>query len=182
MWWKEDSERLSDRRVVDTRAAREVCLQVANLSGLRSDDLFSHVNKGENIMAITGLDHVVIRVKDIDVGIESYRKLGLELTQTLETPAIGKQAIFRMPNGTFIELVAPLSPESAVGRAIESRGEGVHSVVLAVNDFEKSVEGMKQSGAKVIQTEDLQNMAFVHPKSTHGVLLQVQLEKPAGHE
>jgi methylmalonyl-CoA/ethylmalonyl-CoA epimerase len=85
-----------------------------------------------------------------------------------------------MPNGTFIELVAPLSPESAVGRAIESRGEGVHPVVLAVTDFEKSVEGMKQSGAKVIQMEDLQDIAFVHPMSTHGVLMQVQAEKPQG--
>ena len=132
-------------------------------------------------MAITGLDHVVIRVKDIAVAIESYRKLGLELTNTLETPAIGKQAIFRMPNGTFIELVAPLSPDSPIGRAIEKRGEGVHSVVLTVNDFEKSVGDMKESGAQVIQTEELENNAFIHPKSTHGVLLQVQQEEsPSG--
>ena len=69
-------------------------------------------------MAFKGIDHVVIRVKDIDTAIESYRNLGLELTRTLETPAIGKQAIFSLADGTFIELVAPLSPDSAVGRAI----------------------------------------------------------------
>jgi len=125
-------------------------------------------------MAVTGLDHVVIRVKDIDVAVESYRKLGMELTQTLETPAIGKQAIFRMPNGTFIELVAPLSPESPIGRAIESRGEGVHSVVVTVSDLEQTVADMQENGAQVIQTEELKSHAFVHPKSTHGVLLQVQ--------
>ena len=75
-------------------------------------------------MAFKGIDHVVIRVKDIDTAIESYRNLGLKLTRTLETPAIGKQAIFQLPNDTFIELVAPTSPDSAVGRAIEKRGEG----------------------------------------------------------
>ena len=124
-------------------------------------------------MAITGLDHVVIRVKDIDAGIESYQKLGLELTRTLETPGIGKQAIFRLPNDTFIELVAPTSPDSAVGRAIEKRGEGVHTVVLAVDDFEKTVGDLREGGAPVIQSDDLDGIAFIHPKSTHGVLLQV---------
>ncbi len=129
-------------------------------------------------MAITGIDHVVVRVKDIDAGIESYKKLGMELTRTLETPGIGKQAIFRLPDGTFIELVAPLDPESPVGRAIESRGEGVHTVALAVDDVDETVGVFTGGGARVIQTEDLDGVAFVHPKSTHGVLLQVMAKKP----
>ena len=128
-------------------------------------------------MAVNGIDHVVIRVKDIDAAIESYKKLRMELERTLETPAIGKQAIFRFSDGTFIELVAPLSPDSAVGRAIERRGEGVHTVALAVDDFEKTVGDLKESGAQVIQSEDLKGTAFVHPKSAHGVLLQVQEKK-----
>lgn len=130
-------------------------------------------------MAITGMHHVVIRVKDIDVAIESYRKLGLELTRTLETPSIGKQAIFGLADGTFIELVAPLSPDSPVGRAIESRGEGVHTVAFLVDDFEKTVGDIKEGGARIIQMEELQDTAFVHPKSTHGVLLQVEKNRPS---
>ena len=128
-------------------------------------------------MAIQGIDHVVIRVKDIDVAIESYKNLGMELTRTLETPAIGKQAIFSLPNGTFIELVAPLSPDSAVGRAIEKRGEGVHTVAFAVDDLEETVGSLTEGGAQVIQSDDLDGIAFVHPKSTHGVLLQVMEKK-----
>ena len=128
-------------------------------------------------MAIKGIDHVVIRVTDIDEAIESYTKLGMELTRTLETPAIGKQAIFRFGDGTFIELVAPLSPDSAVGRAIEGRGEGVHTVALSVDDLEKTVRDIATSGAQVIRAEGLDNTAFVHPKSTHGVLLQMDQEK-----
>ncbi len=129
-------------------------------------------------MAITGIDHVVIRVKDIDAAIESYKNLGMELTRTLETPSIGKQAIFRLADGTFIELVAPLSPDSPVGRAIESRGEGVHTVALAVDDVNETVGVLTEGGARVIQAEGLDGIAFIHPKSTHGVLLQVMEKKP----
>ena len=128
-------------------------------------------------MAIQGIDHVVIRVKDIDTAIESYKNMGLELTRTLETPAIGKQAIFSLPNGTFIELVAPLSPDSAVGRAIEKRGEGVHTVAFTVDNLEETVGTLTGGGAQVIQPDDLDGIAFVHPKSTHGVLLQVMEKK-----
>lgn len=128
-------------------------------------------------MAITGIDHIVVRVKDIDVGIESYKKMGLELTNTLETPGIGKQAIFRLADETFIELVAPTSPDSPVGSAIEKRGEGIHTVAFSVDDLDKTVEVIKASGATVIQPDDMKGTAFVHPKATHGVLLQVSEKK-----
>jgi methylmalonyl-CoA/ethylmalonyl-CoA epimerase len=120
-----------------------------------------------------GIDHVVIRVNDLDAAIASYEKLGMTLSRRLETPAIGKQAIFEFPDGTFIELVAPLSPESAIGKALESRGEGVHTVSVAVDDADATAASIKATGATVIQTEGLGGIAFVHPKSAHGVLLQV---------
>ena len=77
-------------------------------------------------MAITGVDHVVIRVKDFEQGVETWRdKLGMELERTAESEALGiKQAFFQFDNGGFLEVVAPLTDESAVGRAVESRGEG----------------------------------------------------------
>lgn len=128
-------------------------------------------------MAITGIDHVVIRVNDLDIAIESYKNLGMELERTLETPAIGKQAIFRLADGTFIELIAPLSPESAIGRALESRGEGVHTVCFATEEFDKTVETLKETSARVIEDPALDGVAFIHPKSTHGVLLQLSRTK-----
>jgi methylmalonyl-CoA/ethylmalonyl-CoA epimerase len=124
-------------------------------------------------MAVKGIDHVVIRVKDLDAAIESYTKLGLELTRTLETPAIGKQAIFRLPNDTFIELVAPLSPDSPIGKAIEKRGEGVHTVCFSVEDIGDTKNALNENGATVIEMNGLDNVAFVHPKSAHGVLVQM---------
>ena len=67
--------------------------------------------------------------------------------------------------------------DSAIGRAIERRGEGVHTVALSVDDLEKTVRDIVASGAPVIREEGMDNTAFVHPKSTHGVLLQVDQEK-----
>jgi len=128
-------------------------------------------------MAVTGIDHVVIRVKDLDAAIESYTKLGLELTRTLETASIGKQAIFRLPNGTFIELVAPLSPDSPIGKAIEKRGEGVHTVCFSVENIGDTKNTLSENGATVIEMDDLDNVAFVHPKSAHGVLVQMTENK-----
>ncbi len=128
-------------------------------------------------MAIKGIDHVVIRVKDLDTAIESYKKLGMELSDTAETPGIGKQAFFRFPNNTFIELVAPTSPDSAVAKSIESRGEGVHCVSFAVDDVKQAVSEIADNGAKVLPGGELDGVAFIHPKSTHGVLAQIT----AGH-
>jgi methylmalonyl-CoA epimerase len=124
-------------------------------------------------MALTGFDHVVVRVKDFDEGVATYRDaLGLELDRIAESEALGiKQAFFQMPDGGFLEVVAPTGPDSAVGKAIESRGEGIHTLAMAVDDLEQTVEQLKASGVRLIGEGGPQ--VFVHPKSTHGVLLQL---------
>ncbi len=120
---------------------------------------------------LTGVDHVVIRVKDLDEGIKTYRDvLGLTLSRTGENPAIGKQAFFDLPDGGFIELVAPLSADSAIGKALERSGEGVHTIAMAVEDMDKTVADLKARGATILGGGPVQ---FVHPKSAHGVLLQL---------
>ena len=123
-------------------------------------------------MAFIGVDHVVIRVKDRGEAIKSYQALGLELSTTTENPAVGKVAIFRLADGFFLELVEPLSPESPIGRALESRGEGVHSIALAVDDLEASVDDLKARGAPIIRADGLP-LAFIHPKATPGAMLQI---------
>lgn len=128
-------------------------------------------------MAIQGIDHIAIRVTDLDTAIQSYKSLGFDLDKTLENPAVGKVAIFRMPNGTFIELVEPLSPDSAVGQALAKRGEGIHSLVFATDTFDETVAAIQDNGLNVIQSPDLAGNAFIHPKSTHGVLVQFQKKR-----
>ncbi len=124
-------------------------------------------------MAITGVHHIVIRVEDIDKGIATYRDvLGLELDRTDENEALGiKQAFFKLPAGGFVEVVAPTSADSAVGRAVASRGEGVHTIAFAADDVAATAAAMKAAGAALIGEGGPQ--VFVHPKSTHGLLLQL---------
>jgi len=126
-------------------------------------------------MAIRGVDHIVVRVEDIDAGIATYRDaLGMELERTAENQAIGiKQAFFPLADGGFLEVVAPLGAESPVGKAIEKRGEGIHTVALAVDDIEQTVKELKEKGVKLIGGDQPGGQVFIHPRSAHGVLLQL---------
>ncbi|MBU4318437.1 MAG: VOC family protein [Proteobacteria bacterium] len=128
-------------------------------------------------MGITGMDHIVVRVKDIEEGIKTFRdKLGMTLERTSESEAMGiKQAFFPFPNGGFLEVIAPLGPDSPVGKALEGRGEGIHTMSLAVDDLSATVKTMQDSGAQLIGVGSPQ--VFVHPKSAHGILLQLTERK-----
>ena len=124
-------------------------------------------------MTLAAFDHLVVRVSDLEEGIATYRDtLGLTLDRTDESEALGiKQAFFNLPGGGFIEVVAPLDPQSAVGQALEKRGEGIHTVAFAVDDLSAACEALKAGGARLIG--EGQPQVFVHPKSTHGILLQL---------
>lgn len=124
-------------------------------------------------MTLAAFDHLVVRVGDIDEGIATYRDaLGLTLDRTDESEALGiKQAFFNLPDGGFIEVVAPISADSAVGQALDKRGEGIHTVAFAVDDLDAACAKLKAGGARLIGEGGAQ--VFVHPKSTHGVLLQL---------
>ena len=124
-------------------------------------------------MTITAYDHLVVRVNDIEEGIRTYRDaLGLELDRTDESDALGiKQAFFNLPGGGFIEVVAPTDANSAVGQALDKRGEGMHTIAFQVDDLAGTCEAMKAAGVQLIGEGGPQ--VFVHPKSTHGILLQL---------
>ena len=116
--------------------------------------------------------HIVVRVKQLEQGIASYQAMGLRLERTGENTALGiKQAFFPLPDGSFIEVVCPTNPESAVGKALASRGEGIHSIVFKVADVPHAANAMKSQGVSLIGEGGAQ--VFVHPKSTHGVLVQL---------
>ena len=127
-------------------------------------------------MAITSVHHIVIRVEDIDAGIATYRDtLGLELDRTSENEALGiKQAFFNIPAGGFIEIVAPTSPDSAVGKALAARGEGIHTIAFGADDVAATASAIKDGGGRLIGEGGPQ--VFVHPKTTHGMLLQLAAE------
>jgi methylmalonyl-CoA epimerase len=100
----------------------------------------------------------------------------MELERTAESEALGiKQAFFPMANGGFIELVAPTSGESAVGRAIESRCEGLHTLAMEVDDIDTAVKDLESKGVQLIGVGGPQ--VFIHPKSANGILVQLTPSK-----
>ena len=129
-------------------------------------------------MAITGIDHIVLRVHNLEDAIVSFTRLGLTLTRRAENPHVGKIAFFRLPDGFFFEVVEPLSPDSAIGMALAKRGEGIHTVALAVDNLAESKATLVEGGAPVLDGGALA-VAFLHPKAGHGVMLQINEPNPS---
>lgn len=128
--------------------------------------------------------HVAIAVRSLDEALTFYRDaLGLDVARRCEIPEEGV-AVALLPLGSAaIELVRPLSEEGGVARFLEKRGEGLHHICICVDDIEAAVKRLREAGADLI-TEELQQKSdgtryvFIHPKSAHGVLLELY-EKPA---
>ena len=121
------------------------------------------------------LDHVAIRVKDLDVAVASYEKLGFKLERRGLVESLGiKQAIFPLgDSGGFIEIVEPTNPDLAVGRALSRYGEGIHTIALVVDDVNETASNLKSQGVNIIGPEGDGGVAFIHPREAYGVLFQL---------
>jgi methylmalonyl-CoA epimerase len=132
---------------------------------------------------IDALDHVGVAVKDLDEAIHVYRDIlgfKLEGVHTI-TDRMLKIAFFSLGESR-IELLQPLSADSTVAKFLETRGEGIQHLAVRVKSVEETLEEFKRKGVVLIdekpKTGALGNkMAFVHPKSTRGVLLEL-VERP----
>jgi methylmalonyl-CoA/ethylmalonyl-CoA epimerase len=129
---------------------------------------------------MNGLDHVAILVADLDAAVRLYRDVyGLELAELEEVPSEKvRVAIFGHGAGR-IELVAPSGPDSPMAKAIEKRGEGLHHVCLEVPDIEKAMAALRAQGAPLLDEKPRigaggARVAFVHPKGSRGVLVELR--------
>lgn len=131
------------------------------------------------MMNLTHIEHIGIAVKSLDEAIPYYEKI-LELKcYAIEevTDQKVKTAFFKAGQ-TKLELLEPTDPESPIAKFIEKRGEGIHHLAFAVDDVEKALEEVAEKGIRLIDkkprpgAEGL-NIAFLHPKSTFGVLTEL---------
>jgi len=128
---------------------------------------------------IKGLDHVAIAVNKIEDALQIFeRNLGLRLedTKTVEQQKV-KIAILRAGE-TKIELLESTDPESSVAKFLANRGEGVHHIAIEVTDIEGHLKELKDKGIALIDEKprpgaEARKIAFIHPKSTKGVLLEL---------
>lgn len=128
---------------------------------------------------ITGLDHIGIAVKNLDDALEIYaRILGLEVEKIRAFEEQKVKIAFVLAGETRIELLEPMDKEGPVARFIEKRGEGVHHLAFTVTDIEVSLLEMKDKGIAVVDEKprigaEGFKIAFLHPKSTKNVLVEL---------
>ena len=124
------------------------------------------------------IDHVRVAVNEIEVSMGFFRDtFGIESSTITVMEEHGVKAALLLVGQTRIELLEPLGPETAVGRFLQRRGEGLHHLALNVNNVGQDLEVVKARGLRVIDRtprEGLTGMvAFIHPESTGGILMEL---------
>jgi methylmalonyl-CoA epimerase len=125
------------------------------------------------------IHHIGIAVKDLDEGMNKYEgQLGFQLEgrETVESESV-EVAVFTIGESR-IELLQSTNPDSVISKFIANRGEGIHHVAVEVDDIEHELEELKANGAPVIDDQPRigaggHKVAFIHPKGTSGVLLEL---------
>jgi methylmalonyl-CoA/ethylmalonyl-CoA epimerase len=125
------------------------------------------------------LSHLGIAVRDLDRAEELFAKLLGDSHIHREEVADQKVHIASFDlEGTMIELTAPATPDSPISKFLEKRGEGIHHIALEVEDVAKEIARLKGEGFQMIDEEPRlgshgMTIAFLHPKSTNGVLIEL---------
>ncbi|SFX04179.1 methylmalonyl-CoA epimerase [Thermoactinomyces sp. DSM 45891] len=125
------------------------------------------------------ISHIGIAVRSLEESIPFYEEqLGLPLTsiEVVESEQV-KVAFFDIGESR-IELLEPIAPSSAIAKFIEKRGEGLHHLALEVADIRTCLQNLREQGTRLIHEEPKagahqMQIAFLHPKSTHGALMEL---------
>ena len=125
------------------------------------------------------IDHIGITTKRLEDGLAVWRDaLGLQLDGTEEVAEQGVRIAMLQVGDTHIELLEPLNPDSPVGKFLAKRGPGIHHIAVEVPDIEAALAELKNKGARLIDETPRVGaggclVAFVHPSTTNGVLLEL---------
>ncbi|ADL08563.1 methylmalonyl-CoA epimerase [Thermosediminibacter oceani] len=125
------------------------------------------------------IDHIGVAVKSIEEASKIYTELlGLEM-HGVEEVAEQKVKVAFIPVGeSEVELLESTDPEGPIARFIEKNGEGIQHIAFRVDDIEKALEELKQKGVRLIDEKPRYGaggakIAFIHPKATKGVLIEL---------
>ena len=124
------------------------------------------------------VDHVGVAVANLDEALAFFRQtFGVPMPEVKELEDQGVRAALISVGQTRLELLQPMGPETPVGRFIERRGEGLHHLAFNVKDVAAGLEAVKTQGLEVIDEAPREGLsgliAFIHPRSVHGVLTEL---------
>jgi methylmalonyl-CoA/ethylmalonyl-CoA epimerase len=125
------------------------------------------------------IDHIGVAVEDLDESIALYRdRLGMREQHRETVEEFGVEAALLEIGDAHVELLTPIGSDSAVARFLEKNGPGMHHVAYRTEDIDAELQRMSQAGIRMIDEQARtgirdSRVAFVHPKSTGGVLTEI---------
>lgn len=129
------------------------------------------------------LDHIGIAVDDLAAALAFYTDaLGLEVDATEDVPSQGVRAHFVRVGSAALELLEATSEASPIRRFVSRRGAGIHHITLRVDDIAAALARLKERGVRLVDETPREGaegalVAFVHPASAHGVLVELKQER-----
>lgn len=124
------------------------------------------------------INHVAIVVADIEESLKFWRDaLGIEMSHIEDVPSQKAQVAFLPLGDSEVELVKPTADDTGAAKFLAERGGGMHHLCFETDDVAGMLASLKEKGIKLINEEPIvlpgRKMAFVHPKSTGGVLVEL---------
>jgi methylmalonyl-CoA epimerase len=132
------------------------------------------------------IDHIGVAVEDIDAALALYQdSFEMELAHRETVEEQGVEAVLLDVGDGHVELLAPLGPDTPVGKFMAKNGAGLHHVAYAVDDIDTALERLGAAGIQLIDSKPRigireSRVAFLHPRSTGGVLTEI-VEPAGGH-
>lgn len=127
---------------------------------------------------IKKINHVALAVQDLDAALPFWQEaMGIRLDHIEDVPSQKARVAFLPVGESELELVQPTSPDTGTAKFLAERGPGMHHLCFEVDDIEGMLAQLKEKGVRLINETPLvlegRRMAFVHPKSTGGVLVEL---------
>jgi len=128
---------------------------------------------------IKRVNHMAIAVNNLDEALDVYNRLFGLKPEKIETVTDQRVRAATLPvgEGSEIELIQPLDTESGVAKFLEKRGEGIHHIAIEVDDIDQELKSLDEKGVPLIDKQARMGLAgrvaFLHPKATKGVLIEL---------
>ena len=132
------------------------------------------------------IDHIGVAVEDLDAAIALYEtSFEMELVHRETVDSQGVEAVLLDVGDGHVELLAPLGPDTPVGRFLDRRGPGLHHVAYRVPDIDAALQDARAAGLRLLDEQPRtgirgSRVAFLHPSSTGGVLTEI-VQPPEVH-
>lgn len=128
---------------------------------------------------LSKISHIGIAVSNLKAAIRTYEMLGFQVEKIEKVSDMDVQVAFLPLGDTRIELLEPLSHDSVIAKFIKKKGEGVHHICVEVKDIHQALKELKDQKFNLVYETPKRGaentlVSFVHPKSTHGVLIELR--------